>query len=259
MVLQFENNIALYIVLGLLFVIIVVFIYFLIQNRAQKLAKKILEEEIESEGYKFEEKKKPIIEKKLLDEITFFVGVTIAIIGFIIRNYIILVIGITVSAFSVYLLHIMLISEKQRFPFHKKFEMDSKTERMTKIEPMPKKEIMEEDKQLLKKKLSTTKISVIKEKKQSKEHSNEIKKFLNIIDNLLEKLPEDEISAFSNSKDFELYKKVMQNPPKNIDDDLKKLAPIIDDLLEKLPENEISKFSKSKDFKLYKSIMSKLI
>jgi hypothetical protein len=45
--------------------------------------------------------------------------------------------------------------------------------------------------------------------KQSNEIPEDIKKLLVVIDNLLEKLPEEETIKFTNSPDFELYKKVM--------------------------------------------------
>ncbi len=47
------------------------------------------------------------------------------------------------------------------------------------------------------------------EKKKIDLVNKDVKKVLNIMDNLLEKLPEEEIEKFAKSKDFELYQKIL--------------------------------------------------
>ncbi|OYT39489.1 MAG: hypothetical protein B6U86_05235 [Candidatus Altiarchaeales archaeon ex4484_43] len=82
-----------------------------------------------------------------------------------------------------------------------------------------------------------------------------LKEVLGIMDDLLEKLPEDVIDEFSRSEDFERYEKLYTvvneytGKPKQkeyIDKNVKSVLSTIDNLLKKLPEDVIDEFSRSK-------------
>ncbi len=99
--------------------------------------------------------------------------------------------------------------------------------------------------------------------------NNDIHRLLTITDDLLGKLPEEVITEFASTNDFELYKQVMnkiENDPtyqamdnnnQTINNDIHRLLTITDDLLGKLPEEVITEFASTNDFELYKQVMNK--
>src|SRR3989338_9170163 len=225
-----ESDIAVYIIAGIVYLVLVAMIYFFIQNKSRKLAQKMLKDAIESEGYMLEahskNSKKTKIEKKIIDEIIFFIGFGISIAGLAAKNYNFLLIGIIVSIFSVFVLHLMLRNEEHSIASAvREAEHSAEPVRIYKASGNQQK-FGEEEKKLMKEKLSPKKITIIKEYKEKSEiknDANDIARFLRIVDEMLEKVPEQEISGFAASDEFEIYRKVMKEPPSAINDDLRKL------------------------------------
>lgn len=261
-----ESDIVVYVIAVIVYLILVAMIYFFIQSKSRKLAQKMLKDALESEGYLLEahskDRKKTRIEKKIVDEVIFFVGFGISIAGLAAKNYSFLLIGIIVSIFSVFLLHLMLRNEEHSIASAiREAEHSAEPVRIYKVSSS-KQELNEEEKKLMKEKLSQKKITIIKDAKEKsvpRHDADDIAKFLSIVDEMLEKVPESEISSFAASDEFEIYRKVMKEPPNSINDDLKKLAPSIDSMLGKLPKEDIKRFTNSKDFKVYEKIMGRLV
>ncbi len=255
MALDLSNNVLVYTVAGVVYIILVVIIYFFIQHKARKLAKKMLEESLEEKGYRLENNpehsKKPKIEKKVVDEVVFFAGLVMSMAGFMLKNYMLLLAGILVSILSVFVLHFMLKSG--RHSLMSAIKESEEHVRPVVISRHDKADITQEEKEMLRSRISPRRITVIKGRKNEKK--SDIAGFLKIADNLLEKLPEHEISSFASSSEFEIYRKLVKDPPESFNGDLKKLCPVIDSLLGKLPKEEISRFSKSKEFRMYENIM----
>lgn len=92
--------------------------------------------------------------------------------------------------------------------------------------------------------------------KIKKEISNEeFNNFKVMVDELLEKLREEDINNFRNSEDFKIYEEILLN--ENVDDEKKrKFVFIIDKLLEKLPIEEVNEFIKDKkSYAFYQRIL----
>src|SRR3989338_1150706 len=211
------SDIAVYIIAGIVYLVLVIMIYFFIQSKSRKIAQKMLKEALESEGYGLgvssAHRKKVKIEKKVVDEIIFFIGFGISIVGLAAKNYNFLLIGVIISIFSVFLLHLMLRNEEHSL-----------------VSAV----LNEEEKKVLRKKLSQKNITIIKgaRGKSEPEHdASDIAKFLHIVDEMLEKIPEEDISRFAVSDEFGIYRRVMKEPPRSVNDDLRKLAPLIDKML----------------------------
>ena len=101
-------------------------------------------------------------------------------------------------------------------------------------------------------------------KKEMEVNMDLLKEVLGIMDDLLEKLPEDVIDEFSRSEDFERYEKLYTvvneytGKPKQkeyIDKNVKSVLSTIDNLLKKLPEDVIDEFSRSEDFDRYNEVL----
>ncbi len=79
-------------------------------------------------------------------------------------------------------------------------------------------------------------------------------KFVGVVDDLLGKLPEDELNSFLTSGDFDLYKTIASNPDSASDDDRKSFFKLVNEKLAKLPENVIEDFIASENWSLYEEM-----
>lgn len=187
------------------------------------------------------------LKKDIINYLFFSVGVGMLVMGILQRNYILLIIGAVIIVFSLYVLVLKKKGiKKDIFSLKKPGTDEEKEEDIIKqvdkllkkekelkekekilannIEGIYKKalelkgkemelkgkekEIIKKEKELPKREKELTKSKIIKEKGSSIDEDT--RKVLKITDNLLEKLPDDEIDKFAKSKDFELYKKVME-------------------------------------------------
>jgi membrane protein implicated in regulation of membrane protease activity len=291
---QVEGNIPLYFAAALFFILIIMFIYFFSLLLSKKLHSiihhnKMLGKDIQvinSDGTVLEKKNREkdseksqypkkggIVRKrifvwlKVFFEYSFVFGLIATVIGIIIGNNFSMYSGIALAVFAVLIL-VLLILKKRKNNKNEISVIDMKenvTEDLSRNIPIHPTPLNDEDKKLLSKDLSNDRIFIIRKRKPKKKAQraktapSEVKRFIKVVDNLLEKLPEEEIARFSKSSKFQIYKKIIKSPPARINDDLMVLAPMIDNMLEKLPEDEIKKFSQSRNFSLYRKMMGKLM
>ena len=78
--------------------------------------------------------------------------------------------------------------------------------------------------------------------------------FVTIIDSFLGELPEDEVSAFTQSEGFEVYRVVASDPDSASDDDRTEFFSVVDSLLGGMPDDAVLAFTKSDDFEVYRAI-----
>ena len=78
--------------------------------------------------------------------------------------------------------------------------------------------------------------------------------FVTIIDSFLGELPEDEVSAFTQSEGFEVYRVVASDPESASDDDRTEFFSVVDSLLGGMPDDAVLAFTKSDDFEVYRAI-----
>lgn len=78
--------------------------------------------------------------------------------------------------------------------------------------------------------------------------------FVTIIDSFLGELPEDEVSAFTQSEGFEVYRTVASDPEAASDDDRTEFFSVVDSLLGGMPDDAVLAFTKSDDFEVYRAI-----
>ena len=78
--------------------------------------------------------------------------------------------------------------------------------------------------------------------------------FVTIIDSFLGELPEDEVSAFTQSEGFEVYRVVASDPESASDDDRIEFFSVVDSLLGGMPDDAVLAFTKSDDFEVYRAI-----
>ena len=67
--------------------------------------------------------------------------------------------------------------------------------------------------------------------------------FVTIIDSFLGELPEDEVSAFTQSEGFEVYRTVASNPEAASDDDRTEFFSVVDSLLGGMPDDAVQAFT----------------
>ena len=79
-------------------------------------------------------------------------------------------------------------------------------------------------------------------------------KFVGIVDDLLGKLPEDDLNSFLESRDFEIYKSTASNPNSTSEKDKGKFFNLVNDKLAKLPEDVINQFIASENWSLYEEM-----
>ena len=78
--------------------------------------------------------------------------------------------------------------------------------------------------------------------------------FVTIIDSFLGELPEDEVTAFTQSEGFEVYRVVASDPEAASDDDRTEFFSVVDSLLGGMPDDAVLAFTKSDDFEVYRAI-----
>lgn len=78
--------------------------------------------------------------------------------------------------------------------------------------------------------------------------------FVTIIDSFLGELPDDVVSAFTQSEGFEVYRVVASNPETASEDDRTEFFSVVDSLLGGMPDDAVLAFTKSDDFEVYRVI-----
>ena len=78
--------------------------------------------------------------------------------------------------------------------------------------------------------------------------------FVTIIDSFLGELPEDEVTAFTQSEGFGVYRIVASDPESASDDDRTEFFSVVDSLLGGMPDDAVLAFTKSDDFEVYRAI-----
>ena len=78
--------------------------------------------------------------------------------------------------------------------------------------------------------------------------------FVTIIDSFLGELPEDEVTAFTQSEGFEVYRVVASDPESASDDDRTEFFSVVDSLLGGMPDEAVLAFTKSDNFEVYRAI-----
>jgi len=79
-------------------------------------------------------------------------------------------------------------------------------------------------------------------------------KFVGVVDDLLGKLPEDNLNSFLTSSDFDLYKTVASEPNSASNEERKSFFKLVNDKLAKLPEDVIEEFIASENWSLYEEV-----
>ena len=79
-------------------------------------------------------------------------------------------------------------------------------------------------------------------------------KFTGIVDDLLGKLPEEELNSFLESKDFEFYRSTASNPNSTNEENKAKFFSLVNNKLAKLPEDVINEFIASENWSLYEEM-----
>ena len=78
--------------------------------------------------------------------------------------------------------------------------------------------------------------------------------FVTIIDSFLGELPDDVVSAFTQSEGFEVYRVVASNPETASEDERTEFFSVVDSLLGGMPDDAVLAFTKSDDFEVYRVI-----
>ncbi|MBI2108058.1 hypothetical protein HYT54_02930 [Candidatus Woesearchaeota archaeon] len=249
-----ENEILVYLSALVLYLFLVVFLYYFVQSKAQNIANKIIAESLESRGYRVV-KGPEGIEKNLIDEAIFFAGLIVITIGFLVRNYTVLLIGVFICLSSVFMLHYLLRNEKSVL-FQREHPSQKAKHEALHEKAAHRTEVLESGREEGKNESEPEENEVSSE---TGSEAEEISMFVNLVDGLLEKIPEEEAQSFAASDKFGLYRKIVSNPPDGLNEDMKMLAPVIDSMLARIPKREIARFSRSPDFKIYKGMMEKLM
>ena len=78
--------------------------------------------------------------------------------------------------------------------------------------------------------------------------------FVSIIDTFLGELPEDQVTAFTQSDGFEIYRNVASDPESADDEDRSEFFSVVDTLLGGMPDEAVIEFTKSENFEVYRTI-----
>ncbi|MEM4347781.1 MAG: hypothetical protein QW802_04260 [Candidatus Altiarchaeota archaeon] len=184
-------------------------------------------------------------------------------------SLVLLVIGLLVVLYSLYkLFHVMSIDTVALlalgvilmvigvlFKYTEEVEeVEEKLEEQPKIQEMSYWRMQDLEYRL--KKIEREKENIAAGTKIKKEISNEeFNKFKAMVDELLEKLREEDIKNFRNSEDFKIYEEVLSNENAN-DEKKREFVFIVDKLLEKLPIEQVNEFIKDKErYAFYQKIL----
>ncbi len=157
-------------------------------------------------------KKKTLVHNIVLYEAFFVIGVTVSIIGYLSSNWYIIIIGILTMLLSLPLLETVLRKRLEEDPemaiVNKADELIKREKRVAKKEHSIRKQIDELYNKAIR--LMAMEKEVKELRKRSALPEEDVKRVLRITDELLEKLPDEEIERFLKSADFRLYQKVMK-------------------------------------------------
>ena len=98
-------------------------------------------------------------------------------------------------------------------------------------------------------------------KRQKEEQAPVVDEFnmlVEIVDELLAKLPEEKISSFMDHEDFKIYQKVGGTPSEASDDERRAFFKVVDSRLLDLPEQELEAFTTSDGFQIYERVGARL-
>ena len=78
--------------------------------------------------------------------------------------------------------------------------------------------------------------------------------FVSIIDTFLGELPPEQVTAFTKSDGFEIYRTVASNPEESDEDERSEFFTVVDTLLGGMPDEAVLEFTKSANFEIYRTI-----
>ena len=78
--------------------------------------------------------------------------------------------------------------------------------------------------------------------------------FVSIIDSFLGELPPDEVTAFTQSEGFEIYRQVASDPGSSSEEERSEFFSVVDSLLGGMPDDAVLEFTESDDFDVYRVI-----
>ena len=78
--------------------------------------------------------------------------------------------------------------------------------------------------------------------------------FVSIIDTFLGELPAEEVTAFTKSDGFEIYRTVASNPEGSDDEERAEFFSVVDTLLGGMPDESVIAFTQSDNFEIYRTI-----
>ena len=78
--------------------------------------------------------------------------------------------------------------------------------------------------------------------------------FVSIIDSFLGELPPDEVTAFTQSEGFEVYRQVASDPGSSSEEERSEFFSVVDSLLGGMPDDAVLEFTESDDFDVYRVI-----
>lgn len=206
-----------YFLIGLISLLLLITILIIVNRKSKKekdkemikgILKSVLanKQTIEKRQEK-EKKERGVIIELIACELLFVFGAAFSVIGYLASKYVVLIAGLASMIVSLPFLELILKTkaEKPEEKIVEKVERLLKKENfLKKKEGQLKKEIdLIYDQALKLMNIETTMIS-------TRHVEGDVKKVLKITDELLEKLPEEEIERFVKSKDFKLYKNVMK-------------------------------------------------
>ena len=96
--------------------------------------------------------------------------------------------------------------------------------------------------------------SYVAEVAEDDEDDDLFPEFVSIIDSFLGELPEDEVTAFTQSEGFEVYRNVASAPESADDDDRSEFFSVVDSLLGGMPDEAVIEFTQSEEFEVYRAI-----
>lgn len=192
--------------------------FFLIKRKrkremAERMVQELLSIKKKADLEEGNNKKRPrLVKDVVLYESFFIIGIVISIIGYLSSNWALIAVGVIAMLLSLPLLELVLKRKITEDPeeaiLRKAEELIKKEKRIAKKEHEIRKEIDRLYDKAIRLMAIEKEVKILREKNRVPEE--DIKRVLKISDELLEKLPDEEIERFLRSKDFQLYQKVMK-------------------------------------------------
>ena len=161
---------------------------------------------------KEEKKKVSLVQNVVLYEAFFIVGVIISITGYLTKNWFLIIVGVVAMIISLPLLEIVLKKRLEEDPeeviLRKADELIKKEKRLAKKEAVIRKQIDELYDKAIRLMAVEKEVKALRKKADLPEE--DVKRVLRVADELLEKLPDEEVEKFLKSDDFRLYQKVIK-------------------------------------------------